>query len=58
MISPAPYAQVMGQVADGAVAGLIGTSLVASVSPPTALSLTWGLDDTVAALAEAVAAAG
>ncbi|MCV2393607.1 iron-siderophore ABC transporter substrate-binding protein [Actinotalea sp. M2MS4P-6] len=54
----APYAQVMGQVSDGAVAGLVGTSLIASVSPPTALSLPWGLDDTVDALAKAAAAAG
>ena len=52
----APYAQVMDQVTGGAVAGLVGTPLVASVSPPTALSLSWGLDETVAALAEAVAA--
>jgi iron complex transport system substrate-binding protein len=31
--------------------------LVASVSPPTALSLTWGLDDYVALLSEAVTSA-
>jgi iron complex transport system substrate-binding protein len=52
----APYAQVMPQVQEGAVARLIGTELIASVSPPTALSLTWGLDEVVDQLAAAVAA--
>ncbi|MCU1431978.1 MAG: iron transporter, substrate binding protein [Actinotalea sp.] len=52
----APYAAVMPQVADGAVAGLVGEELIASVSPPTALSLPWGLDETVEQLAVAVAA--
>ncbi|ARJ05670.1 periplasmic binding protein [Cnuibacter physcomitrellae] len=50
-----PAAQTMQQVKDGTVAPLIGTQLVASVSPPTALSLTWGLADTVKALDAAVA---
>jgi len=53
-----PAAQAMPQVAEGAVAGVVGQAFVASVSPPTALSLTWGLDDYVALLAEAVAARG
>jgi len=50
-----PAAQTMQQVKNGTVAPIIGTQLVASVSPPTALSLTWGLDDTVKALDTAVA---
>jgi iron complex transport system substrate-binding protein len=52
----APYAQVMPQVARGAVAPVVGTDLVAAVSPPTALSLPWGLDEVVTQLATAVAA--
>jgi iron complex transport system substrate-binding protein len=51
-----PQAALMGQVERDAVAEVVGTELVASVSPPTALSLTWGLDDYVAELAEAAAA--
>ena len=38
-----------------AVAELTGTDFIASVSPPTALSLTWGLDEYVALLAAAAA---
>lgn len=49
-----PPAQLMEQVRDGAVAEVVGQSFVASVGPPTALSLTWGLEDYVARLAEAV----
>ena len=41
-------------VASGNVATAVGTSFIASVSPPTALSLTWGLDDLVSALEKAV----
>jgi iron complex transport system substrate-binding protein len=52
-----PEAALMGQVERGAVAEVVGTDLVASVSPPTALSLTWGVDAYVAELAEAAAAA-
>lgn len=48
-------AQLMPQVANGAVAEVTGPAFVASVSPPTALSLTWGLDDYVDLLAGAVA---
>ena len=48
-------AQTMAQVRDGAVAGLVGQAFIASVSPPTALSLTWGLEDYVQVLAETVA---
>ncbi|WP_326551846.1 iron-siderophore ABC transporter substrate-binding protein [Micromonospora sp. NBC_01813] len=46
-------AQTMPQIQSGAVASLVGAEFIASVSPPTALSVTWGLDDYVAALAAA-----
>ena len=52
-----PYAATIPAVKTGAVASVTGTQLIAAVSPPTALSLTWGLDDYVAALAEAAAVA-
>lgn len=52
----APYAQVMPQVQRGAVAPLVGEEFIASVSPPTALSLPWGLDGVVESLAAAAAA--
>lgn len=48
--------QTMAQVRDGHVASIVGTSLVSSVSPPTALSLPWGLEDFIAALEQAVPA--
>jgi len=38
----------------GTVATVVGTEFIASVSPPTALSLTWGLDELIAALEKAV----
>ena len=41
----------------GAVATIVGAEFVASVSPPTALSLTWGIDDYVEVLSEAANAA-
>jgi iron complex transport system substrate-binding protein len=50
-------AQTMAQVQQGAVAELIGTEFIAAVSPPTALSLTWGLEEYVQALAGAAEAA-
>jgi iron complex transport system substrate-binding protein len=50
-----PPAQLMGQVTAGRVAPVIGTEFIASVSPPTALSLTWGLDEYVSILADALA---
>jgi iron complex transport system substrate-binding protein len=40
-------------VAAGNVATAVGTEFIASVSPPTALSLSWGLDELVAALSDA-----
>lgn len=53
-----PELQTMEQFRSGTVAYVVGESVISSVSPPTALSLTWGLDEFVAALDEAVAAAG
>jgi iron complex transport system substrate-binding protein len=53
----ASYSQAMPQVQNGAVASVVGPAFVASVSPPTALSVTWGLDDYVALLSEAALAA-
>jgi iron complex transport system substrate-binding protein len=50
-------AGVMPQVQSGAVASLVGPELVAAVSPPTALSLTWGLDTFVGELSKAALAA-
>ena len=49
------YGQAIPAVRSGAVAGVVGTEFIASVSPPTALSLTWGLDQLVGSLAEAAA---
>jgi iron complex transport system substrate-binding protein len=53
----AGYAQVMPQVQAGAVASPVGAAFVASVSPPTGLSLTWGIDDYVDLLSTAALAA-
>ena len=47
------FAQAIPAVKNGAVANISGIELVAAVSPPTALSLTWGLDAYVEKLAEA-----
>ena len=49
----APQTSVIPAVANGTVAQLVGTDYVSSVSPPTALSLSWGLDEIVASLAAA-----
>jgi iron complex transport system substrate-binding protein len=53
----APAAQVMGQVRDGTVAQITGTEFISAVSPPTALSLPWGLDEYVSVLSAAAEAA-
>lgn len=45
-----PYARAMDQIKEGRYAAVVGTELVAAVSPPSVLSLSWGLDDYVAAL--------
>ena len=49
-----PWAQTMPQVTEGRVATVNGTELIAAVSPPTVLSLTWGIDAYLEALAAAV----
>lgn len=57
-VASAPELQAMQQFQQGTVASVVGAALISSVSPPTALSLTWGLDDFVAVLDEAVANVG
>lgn len=52
------YAQALPAIEQGAVAELVGVEFIAAVSPPSALSLSWGIDEVVAQLAEAVAARG
>jgi iron complex transport system substrate-binding protein len=47
------HAQLMEQVQAGRVAEIVGAEFIASVSPPTALSLTWGLDEYVRILSAA-----
>jgi iron complex transport system substrate-binding protein len=47
----------MGQVRDGTVAQITGTEFISAVSPPTALSLPWGLDEYVSVLSAAAEAA-
>ena len=49
------HAQLMQQVKDGSVAEVVGPEFVASVSPPTALSLTWGLEEYVSILSATAA---
>lgn len=49
-----PALQAMQQFQAGTVASVAGEAIVSSVSPPTALSLTWGMDDFVEALSGAV----
>lgn len=47
------HGKLLPQVRAGTVAQVIGTEFIASVSPPTALSLTWGLETYVALLSAA-----
>ncbi|TFD33913.1 iron-siderophore ABC transporter substrate-binding protein [Cryobacterium cryoconiti] len=49
----AAYAQPMRQVQNETVASPVGAAFIAAVSPPTGLSLTWGIDDYVALLSDA-----
>jgi iron complex transport system substrate-binding protein len=56
-IAADPTLTKMPQFQAGTVAELTGESLVSSVSPPTALSLTWSLDEVVAALSQAASKA-
>jgi iron complex transport system substrate-binding protein len=51
------YAEAIPAVKAGAVASVVGPEFVASVSPPTALSVTWGLDTYLEALSSAAMAA-
>ncbi|MGJ7440412.1 ABC transporter substrate-binding protein [Aquipuribacter sp. MA13-6] len=53
-----PYLASLPQVQSGAVASIEGQALVSSVSPPTALSLSYGLQTYVEELSQAVANAG
>jgi iron complex transport system substrate-binding protein len=48
-----PFIQNLPQYRAGAIAALVGTDKVAAVSPPTALSLRWGLADYADLLAAA-----
>lgn len=52
-----PRGQLMDQVTRGAVAEVTGVEFITAVSPPTALSLTWGLDEYVTLLSDAALAA-
>lgn len=51
------YAKVIPAVQTGAVASVTGIPLISAVSPPTALSLTWGIDKYVVKLSAAAKAA-
>ena len=53
-----PSTQALPQYAGDGIALVTGESLVSSVSPPTALSATYGLDEIVETLAAAVAGEG
>ncbi|HEY0949139.1 iron-siderophore ABC transporter substrate-binding protein [Nocardioides sp.] len=55
-IAEDPTYRTMDQFAEDRVAGVVGEAIVSSVSPPTALSLTYSLDTFVDALAAAVPA--
>ncbi len=46
--------QAIPAVAEGRVAQVVGTEHVSSVSPPTALSVEWGMPDLIASLATAL----
>ncbi|PYG01569.1 iron complex transport system substrate-binding protein [Georgenia satyanarayanai] len=48
------YAQAIPAVQDGAIANITGDQLIAAMSPPTALSIDWGLEDYVEAISAAV----
>lgn len=49
-----PEVQAIPAVAEGRVAQVVGNEYVSSVSPPTALSVEWGMPDLIDALADAV----
>ena len=52
------YAQAIPAVQDGAIANITGDQLIAAMSPPTALSIHWGLDEYVETISAAVAEIG
>jgi iron complex transport system substrate-binding protein len=52
------YATAIPAVRKGAVAQIVGTEQIAAVSPPTALSLPWGLDYLVRQLSDAAKKTG
>lgn len=52
-----PYVKAMPQIEKGALAALVGTENVASVSPPSALSLRWGFPQYIDVIAKAASAA-
>lgn len=47
------YAQAIPAIQRGAVAHIVGDQLISAMSPPTALSLTWGLESYVEEIAAA-----
>lgn len=49
-----PEVQAIPAVAEGRVAQVVGTEYVSSVSPPTALSVEWGMPDLIESLAAAL----
>jgi len=51
----APQTSVIPAVGAGHVAQLVGTEYISAVSPPTALSISWGLEQLVDSLAAATA---
>lgn len=51
------HAAAISAVAAGAVAQVVGTEFIAAVSPPTALSLTWGFEDLLDTLSAAAKSA-
>jgi iron complex transport system substrate-binding protein len=53
-----PSTQALSQYDANSIALVTGQSLISSVSPPTALSATYGLDEVTEVLAEAVAGEG
>lgn len=57
-VAAEPALQKMPQFTAGTVASVVGASLISLVSPPTAHSLTWGLDDFTAALSTAAEKVG
>jgi iron complex transport system substrate-binding protein len=49
----AAHIQAIPAVASGAVAQVVETEFIAAISPPTTLSLTWGVEDLLGTLSAA-----